>query len=133
MGALRDALLNLVCGQTAYTPPTSIIISLTTTAPSEGAAGTECAAADYARKTVTNNKTTWSTSSAGAGTLSNAIDFAWDAAENDWGTIVGGNLYAQDGTTRVAWFTLSTAKPVGIGDPFSIGAGDMDISLSAAS
>ncbi len=125
---LKNAILDLVFGQTSYTPETSVQVALTTTAPTLGTPGTEVSGGSYARETVANNKTTWS--SAASGALSNAIAITFAQATASWGTVVGVEIYDAAGTTRLAFATLSVSKTIDSGDTASFAIGELDLELA---
>lgn len=129
---VKQAMLNHLFNLSAFSAPATLYIALFTANGdfTTGVQGgfTECAAGDYARKSVTMNSA-WD--AAASGVLDNTAAFTWTQATNNWGTIVGAalvdaasstwtNLYAGDAFTGVA---------VNTGDTFSIGAGNFDISL----
>jgi hypothetical protein len=126
---LEDELLDHVFGGSDYTRPATVYIALYTVAPGDAGGGTECAAADYARLSITNNATNFPASSGGA--KANGTEFAWSAATNDWGTIVAFGIFdAVSGGNLLCWADLSASKAVGVGDTAKFPIGDLDITLT---
>lgn len=124
---LKNAVLDLVFGQTPYTPETSVQIALTTTVPTLGTPGTEVSGGSYSRQTLDNNKTTWSAAASGA--LSNAIAITFTTATASWGNVQGVEIYDAAGTTRLGFAALDTAKTIDSGDTASFAIGELDIEL----
>jgi hypothetical protein len=103
--------------------------ALTTTAPSDSAAGTEPSGNGYARKAIDVNggtSPTWGTVSGGAVTTAHAVTFA--AATGAWGTI--SNMMIMDALTtgNMLWYGDVADQAVGDGDTVSFPAGDIDLS-----
>ncbi|MCJ7795855.1 MAG: hypothetical protein MUQ56_03680, partial [Thermoleophilia bacterium] len=80
------------CTDRAYSAPATAYMALWTTAPNfiTGAGGTECAAGDYDRKSITMN-TAWDAADAN-GVVDNTAEIAFTAATSSWGDIVAATL-----------------------------------------
>lgn len=125
---LENELLDQMFGALAYTAPATLYIALSTTTTTDVGGKTEPAGGSYARKAVTNNKTTWDTASGGA--LANAIEIAFVTATASWGTITHFAIMdASSGGNMLAHGALDTSKAVGDGDTAKFAIGDLDITL----
>ena len=126
---LENSLLNHTFGGTAYTPLTTMYVGLSTANPTDtGSLTGECTGGSYARIAITNNKTTWSTSSAGS--LSNAITITFPTATASWGTVT--YFFIATASTAgavVAYGALSVAKTIDTGDTALFNIGDLTINL----
>lgn len=127
MGSLTNTtendVLDHILGTTTWTAPSTIYVALTTTTPTDTAAGTEVSGGSYARESATF-------SAAASGATSNSSTITFPTASASWGTVTAVNLYdAVSGGNRLAWASLGTSKTVGDGDTFSIPSGDLDVSL----
>jgi hypothetical protein len=118
------------CTDRSYTAPATAYMALWTTAPDfiTGTGGVECAAGDYARKSLTMNAT-WDAADAN-GNVDNTAEIAFAAASSAWGTIVAASLVS----TVSGAFTMFagdsfTGVEIGNGDTFKIAAGDFDVSV----
>ena len=131
---LEAVVLNLVLGGTAYTPPGTLYLALSTAAYSDAATGsamTEVSAAGtgYARLAVTNNATNWPAASGTSPTQkANGTAMTFPAATGSWGTVssfyicdaasAGNVLYGGD---------LTTAKAIQTGDTATFAAGAITV------
>jgi len=134
MGSFADWMENKVLdhyfGQTASGSPASVYFALsTTTITDAGGNLTEPSGNGYARKSMTNNKTTWGTASAGSVSNAAQIDFA--QASGSWGTVVDfAVMDAASGGNMLAYGTLSTSKTIDSGDTASFAASAITITLN---
>ena len=133
--AVANSLLNKAAGGTAYTAPASLeVAALTTMCDDTGAGGVEVSAAGgtlYARITVANNKTTWTTSTLRS--LANAIELAFAAAGASWGTVAGIAIYdAADHTTLWGYAEFSVHQPVVALNILEVPIGQLVITLPSA-
>ena len=128
---LESALLDEVFGGVNYTPPATLYIGLSSTAPAEGGTGiTEPTAASYARVAVTNNLTNWPATGTD-GTKSNGTAITFPQAAEDWGPNIT-HFFIADAATAgniLASGSLSVAKTIGVADTASFGAGSLTITL----
>lgn len=129
---LELKVLDEVFGATAFTAPATVYIGLWTSALSDSATGSaagEVSGGAYARVSVTNNKTNWTTASAGA--LSNATVVTFPAATASWGTVTHvGIADAATAGNMLAWADLTTSKTIGSGDTAQFAVGDIDVTLT---
>jgi hypothetical protein len=113
-----------------YSAPATAYMALFTGAPNfiTGAGGTECAAGDYARKSITMNAT-WDAADAN-GVVDNTGEIAFTPAVADWGTIVAAMLVSTASGAFDAFAGKNfTGVAIGPSDTFRIAAGDFDVSL----
>lgn len=126
---LENSLLNHTFGGTTYSPLATMYVGLSTANPTDtGSLVSECTGGSYARVAITNNKTTWSISSAGS--LSNAITITFPTATASWGTVT--YFFIADASTAgnvVAYGALSAAKTIDTGDTALFNIGDLTINL----
>jgi hypothetical protein len=127
---LENKLLDHVWGNTAYTAPATLYISLsTTTIADDGTNQTEPSGGAYARVAVTNNTTNWPNASGGAKANGAAITFP--TATASWGTVI--DFAIMDAATvgnMLGYGTLTTSKTIDSGDTASFAIGDLDITLT---
>lgn len=134
MGSFSDFLelevLDQIFGALDYAEPATLYIALSTADPTEDGSGlAEPAGGSYARKSVDNNKTTWTTAAAGA--LANAIAIEFVQATGDWGTITHFAIMdAASGGNMLGYGVLGTAKAIDNGDTARFAIGELDITLT---
>lgn len=127
MASLTDTAENLaldwINGVGTPTPPTGpLMLALTTTAPSDSAAGTEVTGGSYARQDANLGA-----ASGGAATNATEIRFAGMPAT----TVTHVELWDSAATpVRIWWGALAASKTTNAGDDFVIPAGDLDITLT---
>jgi len=137
MGSLTDSGENMVLdyyfGASANTTPANWFIGLsTTTITDSGSNITEPVGNGYARAGGSNNKTTFSNSSAGA--LSNAVTLTYPTATGSWGTVV--DFFLANHATAAAsaniwgYGTLAASKTIQSGDTASFAASAISITLT---
>lgn len=120
---LEDKLLNCVLRNTAFTPPAALYLALYTADPGEGDAGTEVAAAGYARQPITfgapvNN------------TVANASTIAFPVASAAWGTIAYvGIRDASSGGNLLFSAAVATPQSVGVNNQVIFNAGQITVNL----
>jgi len=126
---LEDELLDHVFGAATYTPPATLYVALSTTAPNDdGTNVTEPGGGSYARAAVTNNATEWPAASGGSKTHANDIIFP--TATGSWGTISHYAVYdAVSGGNLLGHGALSVPKLVGATDTAQFAAGIVTITL----
>jgi hypothetical protein len=121
-GSVTDAfevdLLKAVTGQATTilttTPLTNVFVALTTTTPTDSAAGTEVTGGSYARVQTVGS---WGAPSSPTSSVSNNAAITFPAPTANWGTVVAFELWsASSAGTRLAWGTLTTNKTVNNGD-----------------
>jgi hypothetical protein len=117
-----DTQLNkLAFGATAFTPPATIYIGLSTTTPTQAGTGiTEPVGSAYARVAVVNNVTNWVAQTAQPGTgqgQANGTIITFPAATGAWGTVT--YLVAYDAAAAgnfLGFGILATPQAVGTGN-----------------
>ena len=133
MGSFGDFLeleiLDNYFGGQDYEAPANLYIALSTADPTDDNSGiAEPVGGSYARKQVTNNKTTWDVAANGA--LANAIVIEFAEATGSWGTITHFAIFdAASGGNMLAHGALSASKVVESGDIVRFPIGDLDVTL----
>ena len=121
---------NYIFGSTAFTPQSTYYIGLSTTAiNASGAGATEPTDTAYARISVTNNKTNWTSASNGA--LSNAVQFSFSESTASWGTIT--YIFISDSLTggNVLYYdALVTPRSVEANTQLIFAIGSIQVQLS---
>lgn len=118
--------LRFLLGQSSATAPVlPLQLALTTTVPTDSAAGTEVAGGGYARQDIT-----FTTESGGA--ASNSADIVFDNMPTVGGSGVRGfEIWDSAGTPiRWWWGTPSVERTTTAGDDYKVNAGDLDVSLA---
>lgn len=127
---LENKIINHVLRNTAYTSPgTNVYLALYTDATAQDDAdnGTEVTSGSYERVQVT----AWDAPTSGCTANTNAITF--NTATGAWGNIrYVGIRDASTSGSLLMWGQLTADKSIGVGDTFSIAAGDLDIKLYGA-
>jgi hypothetical protein len=126
----ENKVLDHLFGALTYTPSSTYYIALHTGLTSVDDSGSflEPAGNAYARVSMTNNKTNWTTATNGA--LENATAITFPTATGSWGTASGFGIY--DNTTGgnlIGSGALTLAKAIVSGDTASFASGALDISL----
>ncbi len=122
--AFANSVMDAIANQTNLTAPTALWIKLHVGDP--GAAGTSNPATETTRKDIT---TLLGASSGGAVTSTGAVTWTAVAGSEDythysvWSASTGGTCY---------WTGTITANAVTAGDTFTLGTGDIDLSISVA-
>lgn len=130
---LENEVLDQVFGASDYAEPATQYIGLSKADPTDDASGLdEPSGGSYARVTVDNDKTTWSTASGGA--LANAITITFPQATGDWGTCTHFAIWNHASDTAaanlIAHGALGTSKAVDTGDTARFAIGELDITLA---
>lgn len=129
---LRNAILDHVLGGPDYTRLTTVYIALFTAAPTSSGGGTEVSTTggtSYARLSVTNDGTSWSSTSSGVKSNLNLLDFGTAGA--NWGTIVDGAIMSASTSGYILYFgPLTTSKTINTGDGFRIPIGGLVLTES---
>jgi hypothetical protein len=127
---LEDKVMDDTFGKTAFTPSAHLYVGLsTTTITDAGGNITEPSGGAYARIEIDNDKTTWSTSSAGK--IENAITITFAEATSAWGTITDFFLSDSSAAGNIYGYgALGTSKSVASGDTVLIAISGMTISLT---
>lgn len=134
---LVSTLLNLSLKNTAYVPSGSrwiALFSAVTGLDSNSPTG-EFTAGDYSRFEVDGTTYSFTSSTSGSACANNEA-WAFSTATSIWGNCT--HIAVVDHATNTTWGTnvnvlywgeLDTFKPVGDGDTFTIGAGDLTIQI----
>lgn len=124
--------LKLVTGQATAifttTPLAAVWLRLTTTAPTDSAAGTEQTHADY---DPVDTKGDWAAPVSGSpSSVTNSVDISFGTATGTWTEIVGAEIWtATTGGTRLAHGTLTTPQTPAAGNPVLFPAGSLVLTL----
>ena len=129
---LENKVLDHLFGATIYTPSSTLYIALNTGVPAPGddagAGFLEPSGNAYARVSMTNNKTNWTTASSGA--LENATAITFPTATGNWGTVTHFGIYDNSsGGNILGSGALTISKTITSGDTASFASGALDISL----
>lgn len=90
-------------------------VALTTTTPTDSAAGTEVTGGSYARVAVTNNTTNFPAPTVGV--IANGAAFTFPAPTANWGTVTHFELWdAASAGNRFYWGALTASRTVNNGD-----------------
>ena len=111
----------------------TVWIALFNAAPNDAGGGTEVSGTSYARLSKTNEgETSWNNAVGGLKTNKTIFTFV-EAGSGGWGTVTHVGIYKHAtstvGTNLLFWGALNTQKAVGVGDIFSFGIGDLQITL----
>jgi hypothetical protein len=119
---LANKILDFILGQSAYTPPATVYAALYSVAPTAAGGGTEATGSGYARASITNNLTNWSTAASAA--KNNAVAITWAAATGDWSSAapqVAVGIHDALSAGNLLYFAgLSVPKIIYNGDTYSI-------------
>lgn len=128
---LENEILDQIFGASAYSAPATLYFGLATaeiTDSTTGSTVTEPEGGSYARKSMTNNKTTWTVASGGS--VENKVDIEFVEATASWGTVTYMFIAdASSGGNILAWGQLTASKAIGTGDNAKFAAGDLVITL----
>ncbi len=122
---LEEKLLNFVLRNVAYTAPTSVLVALYTTDPTDADSGTEVTGGSYARQTAT-----FSAASNPAGTCTTSADISFPTATADWGIVTHIGIRDNTGTNLLFHTALDASKTINNGDQFKILAGNLTVTLA---
>lgn len=128
---LELEILDQIFGAAAYTAPATLYFALCTAAPDDASTGstiTEANYTGYARKAMTNNKTTFGNAAAGA--VANAAAITFDQCTAGSSTVTHFAIVdAASNGNVLAWGDLSTQKAISAGDIPEFAIGALTISL----
>lgn len=130
-----NTVLGLLFGAvgSAYSAPATVWIAICTSVAATGVITGEASGGSYARKSMTNDTTTWNTAAAGAVTNKAVITFV--TADGSWGGSKACFAVTDHATLDTAhtmgYGTLAVAKDVTAGDTCSFAAGALSISFTA--
>lgn len=120
--AIAQSMLNSLCRNVPWTPPPGFFLKLHTADP--GPSGALAAFGDATRQSTTF------AAAAADGTITNSADVNWVGVTaagtvshvSFWSAVTGGSFLGSD--------DLATPRALGVGDNFTIVAGDVDLSLA---
>ncbi len=131
---IENELLDHLFGAATYTPPVTVYVALFTAAPTDAGGGTEVSTGvwtNYARVAVTNNATNFPAASGGAKSNGTEIDFGTATISGTAPVVVAIGLYdALTVGNLLAWCDAAANKTINDGDPVTIPAGDLDVTLT---
>lgn len=124
---LQNKLIDQIFRGVAYTFPSTLYVSLFTTAPTAvGTDGVEVSAGGYARVALTANLADWNATQGGntaassgtTGSTNNAVQITFGTPTANWGSVVAQGIWdAATGGNLLVFDTLTNAKTVNNGDP----------------
>ena len=120
---LENAIMNHILRNVAYTPASTLYLSLYTTSPEDNDVGTEVSGGDYARQVITFNAPS-------NGVCTNSSDVTFPTASAIWGTVT--HVGIRDALTSgnlLYHGNLSISKVVSAGDQFKVLSGNLSISI----
>lgn len=126
----EDTILDAVFGGAALGAPGTYYARLTTTTPTDSAAGTEVSTGtwtNYAPVAITNNSTNFPASSGGA--KSNGVAIAFGTASTSGNVSVAGIELWSASSGGVRWGWAAMTATVANGNIVSVAIGDLDLSL----
>ena len=128
---LRNALLDHALGGPDYTRLSTVYIALYTSSPTSSGGGTEVSTSGtaYARQSLTNDGSHWTSASSGVKSNSTLIDFG--TATGNWGTVVAGTIMSASSSGYILYFgPLTTSKTINTNDGFRIPIGGLVLTES---
>lgn len=130
-----DSLMNKVTwGRTAWAPPATVYVGLSTTQPAaDGTGVTEPAGGAYARQAVPNDNTGFTPSAdqpAAGQEQTNAAVIQFPKATVAWGTVTYFVIYdAAVAGNLLAFGALAVAQVVGVGVKPNFAPGDLELAI----
>lgn len=127
---LENEILDHVFGASAYTPPATLYIALSSTTPTDaGANFTEPPSGGYARVSVANNLTNWPAASGGA--KANGVNIIFPEATGSWPTVTHFGVFdAPTGGNYLDGGALGASKTVYAGNQLQFSIGALTFTLS---
>ena len=121
--SLANQLLNATVSNVAYTPPSSVYVSLYSTIPTVSTTGTEIVGNGYSRQTCT-----FSTAAAGIAASNVAVNFS--CTGNNWPTLVAVGVMDDPTAGNLMYFTGVTGRNVVVGDTLTFDAGTITVTMT---
>ncbi len=119
----ENKILDHSLGSTAWTFPSTVYVSLHTSATTDAGGGTEVAGNNYARQAADFD-------AAASGATQNAAEIAFPVASGSWGTITHVAIWDALTTGNMLWHgPLTASKAIDTNDQFKFADGDLDVSL----
>ena len=125
----KNEVLDQLFGALAYVAPATLYFGLSTTTITEAGGNITEPASNYARKSITNDKTLFSVAATGA--LDNDALITFITATGAWGTVI--DFFIADAVTAgniLAYGTLTVAKTITSGDTAQVSINNLDISIT---
>lgn len=126
---LKNAIINEILGDTAFTVPTTLYVALSTgmwAASTTGSSISEPSGGGYARVSITNDSTMWPVTTIGS--KSNAVAITFPLASANWGTVQSFYLVdASSGGNILYGGDLYTPRAVLSGDTPKFNIGQMTV------
>lgn len=122
---LRQALINHVLRNSAYTQAATVYVALYTSDPTNADTGTEVTGGSYARQSAAF------AAPSGTGATDNTGTITFPTATANWGTVT--HVGIRDASTAgnlLFYGPLSSARTILNGDIAKFNIGDLDVSLS---
>lgn len=125
---LELKILDHILGNTAYSAPATVYISLHTADPGETGATAEATGTNYARLAVTNNTTNWPNASAGSKASGADFTFATPGS-GGWGVITHFAIWdaASSGNCLFISAALSIPKTINQNDVVKFSSGQLTV------
>lgn len=125
----ENRLIEHSIGKSAWSAPDNLTLALYTVVPTEADSGVECVGGNYSRLVVTD-PAKWTV--AVDGVLSNAEEFAFQPATDDWGAIEGTALITTiSEIDYVIWYgSFSSPRTVLTGETIAFPANAFVLSLT---
>lgn len=121
---LETELLDHVFRNAAYTSPATVYAALTTTAPTDSAAGTEVSGNNYARTAITFGAPS-------GGSISNSAAVTFPTPSGSWGTVTHFEIWdASTAGTRLAWGALTQSESPTSGNTVQFAISALTITLN---
>jgi hypothetical protein len=121
---LENAIINLVCNNTAYTPPITTYVALYTATPGPSGGGTEVSGDTYVRQAATFSTST-------IGSTSNSVDITFPQAGASWGTISYFGLFDAVSSGNLLYYgSLTASKTIASGDQVKFSTGGLSLTES---
>lgn len=121
---LKNAVINHMLRNQAFTPPVTMYLGLFTAAPGPTGGGTEVSVGAYARQAIALDAPT-------AGVTQNTVDITFPTPTANWGIVTHAAVFdAASGGNMLLFGSLVSAKSVLAGNPFKVLDGDFDFSLT---
>lgn len=130
---LETAIQNHILGNTAYTAPATVYVSLHTATLDDTSTATtsEVSGGSYARVALTNNTTNWPAASGVTASKSNGTAITFPTATASWGTVTFAAIVdSASGAGNILWrIPLTVSKTISSGDTFSFAIGQITLTV----
>ena len=130
---LEQQIYNHIFRGDTFSKPANVAIGLTLDVPVDSGNYMEVANSNgYERYALVSGDARWSAMGVN-GQGSNAVDFEFNAATGDWGTVSGVVITddpAYGAGNVLMWGELTTARTVANGDTFKFSTGNLDVTIA---